>query len=107
MSDVFLVRQDKCPRHASDQGTRVFSSLEKARLWTEQVDREEHGRNRAMVLKRDGPNTDVSAFDFFLNCAGVFTERAEWEADNEWHCGDGWYITQEVVDQEEKEGVPA
>ena len=100
MTEVFLVRQDKCPRHADAQGVFVFTDLETARLWTKTVDIADHTRTRDMVLKRDGPDTDVSCFQHFIDRAGVFDDDEGEEGGRvirSWTCGDGWLITQQSL----------
>lgn len=93
MTEIYLVRQDKCPRHPEDQGVFVFTDLELARVWTKTVDIADHTRTRDMVLERDGPDTDVQCFERFIKWAGVMESKTADDPEDVWRCGDGWHIT--------------
>lgn len=103
MTEIFLVRPDKGPRYARECYVLAFSTLEKARAYTESWDREVYTDVLAKAKERGlsfGPNEGAN---FFLKRAGVFDKREEGDPDNVWICGDGWYITREQVNPEFQE----
>jgi hypothetical protein len=100
LTDTFLVRQDKCPRYARDQAILAFSTLEKARAWTEKIDIEEHTRYREMMIAQGKTPVPGQGCMYFLEIAGKFDKREDWEPDNVWSVGDGWIIIRIAVDSE-------